>query len=665
MAGKRLNVVCLISGGKDSFFSILHCLKNGHNIVALANLHPPPLKDADVVDDLDSYMYQTVGHRIIPLYEQALGLPLYRQEVLGSAVNQERSYGPATDGFSTQDETEALVPLLRKVVESHPEVNAVSTGAILSDYQRTRVESVAIRLGLTPLSYLWQWPNLPPNDQASLLHDMASVGQDSRLIKVASGGLDDSFLWQSVADLATIKRLEKAVRRFGSGDDGAVLGEGGEYETISLAGPAPLWKGKLVVDENQRKTITGEAGSASLQITSARVESSPTAGDELLTVRVPPLIEPRFLSMLGHFHEGDTINSILNEARETDPQSTNGFGDRNVSDTADGQLHGHDSVFLPDITGAGTNAIDQTASIMGQVKELLQHSGHSFADVIYTSIILRDMADFATINAVYGKCFEHPNPPVRATLAAAAVLPPGKHVMISFTSTKSTTRGPLKGLHVQSRSYWAPANIGPYSQAISTSSESNDSSTEDRDLVYIAGQIPLEPASMELPSSGTSQARDDFGLQTVLAMQHFVRIGRAMCVRQWICAIAFVTADSVEDVQSRSRIARRTWQLLHSTAPMQVDDNPADDTDDDSFDVWDRKFGKARYESHQQQSSPDIEISAERGHAQMPPLFVIQVDALPRGASVEWVTYGSTSDKVTGTIQHFSHLLKTFEQHQR
>ena len=36
-----LNVVCLISGGKDSLFSILHCKKNGHNVVALANLHPP------------------------------------------------------------------------------------------------------------------------------------------------------------------------------------------------------------------------------------------------------------------------------------------------------------------------------------------------------------------------------------------------------------------------------------------------------------------------------------------------------------------------------------------------------------------------------------------------------------------------------------------------
>lgn len=37
----RLNVIALVSGGKDSFFSLLHCRANGHRVVALANLHPP------------------------------------------------------------------------------------------------------------------------------------------------------------------------------------------------------------------------------------------------------------------------------------------------------------------------------------------------------------------------------------------------------------------------------------------------------------------------------------------------------------------------------------------------------------------------------------------------------------------------------------------------
>ena len=87
----NLKIVALISGGKDSFFSLPHCIANGHDVIALANLHPT---EALSTEDTDSFMYQTIGHAVIPLYEKALGLPLYRQEIHGSAVNQSKSYGP-------------------------------------------------------------------------------------------------------------------------------------------------------------------------------------------------------------------------------------------------------------------------------------------------------------------------------------------------------------------------------------------------------------------------------------------------------------------------------------------------------------------------------------------------------------------------------------------
>lgn len=40
--------------------------------------------------------------------------------------------------------------------QRHPEVEGLASGAVLSTYQRTRVESVCARLGLTSLAYLWQ-----------------------------------------------------------------------------------------------------------------------------------------------------------------------------------------------------------------------------------------------------------------------------------------------------------------------------------------------------------------------------------------------------------------------------------------------------------------------------------------------------------------------------
>ncbi|KAH2141994.1 hypothetical protein KXV68_007084, partial [Aspergillus fumigatus] len=41
-----LNVIALISGGKDSLYSILHCIRNGHKVVALANLYPSTSRQA-------------------------------------------------------------------------------------------------------------------------------------------------------------------------------------------------------------------------------------------------------------------------------------------------------------------------------------------------------------------------------------------------------------------------------------------------------------------------------------------------------------------------------------------------------------------------------------------------------------------------------------------
>lgn len=65
--------------------------------------------------------------------------------------------------------------------ERFPEVKGVASGAILSNYQRTRVENVCERLGLTSLAYLWRRP------QSMLLEEMVDAGVDAVLVKVREG----------------------------------------------------------------------------------------------------------------------------------------------------------------------------------------------------------------------------------------------------------------------------------------------------------------------------------------------------------------------------------------------------------------------------------------------------------------------------------------------
>ncbi|KAJ7402722.1 diphthamine biosynthesis 6 [Pitangus sulphuratus] len=129
-------------------------------------------------DELDSYMYQTVGHHAIDLYADALDLPLYRGFIRGTSVNTGRVYTACQE-----DEVEDLYHLM-KLVKDKEGVEGVSVGAILSDYQRVRVEDVCRRLNLQPLAYLWRW------NQEMLLKEIILSNIQAIIIKVAAFGLD-------------------------------------------------------------------------------------------------------------------------------------------------------------------------------------------------------------------------------------------------------------------------------------------------------------------------------------------------------------------------------------------------------------------------------------------------------------------------------------------
>ncbi|KAF4728131.1 ATP binding domain 4, partial [Perkinsus olseni] len=159
-----MKVVGLVSGGKDSLFNLHLCKYLGHDIVCVANLHPPPppqrvddgVKGEEgegMEEEMDSYMYQTVGHEVVPVVAEALGLPLYKQAinrapietnqlVYDHSTNKGRDHHHHMQDKDDDDEVEDLYDLLVTVKEAHPEVNAVSCGAIFSDYQRLRVENV-------------------------------------------------------------------------------------------------------------------------------------------------------------------------------------------------------------------------------------------------------------------------------------------------------------------------------------------------------------------------------------------------------------------------------------------------------------------------------------------------------------------------------------------
>jgi 2-iminobutanoate/2-iminopropanoate deaminase len=62
----------------------------------------------------------------------------------------------------------------------------------------------------------------------------------------------------------------------------------------------------------------------------------------------------------------------------------------------------------------------QTRQVLDNLGAVLAAAGASFANVVKTTVFLADMADFATVNAIYGERFPQ-DPPARATVAAAGL----------------------------------------------------------------------------------------------------------------------------------------------------------------------------------------------------------------------------------------------------
>ena len=648
-----LNVIGLISGGKDSFFSLLHCLANGHRIIALANLYPPrALSRRTPSEDLNSYMYQTVGHGLVSLYSDALRLPLFRQEIIGTAMNPSKfyEYVENNDGPQSLDETEDLMSLLRRVLQQCPDANAVCSGAILSSYQRTRIESVARRLELVPLSYLWQYPSLPPPSPGGLLDDMAAVDFDVRIVKVASGGLDEDLLWQNLMNLRTRERVRKCMRRFG----GSILGEGGEYETLLVSGPMPVFKESILVDERGMSIEKGEGGEAWLTfkehagklVTNEKGQSV----DEQQREKLPRSIgvwDVEFEEIFRHLRENlpffamgtELQGHVVDHAKTRYPsQVTSHLEVKSVVFRTQATL----TVYNLTSHRLGSTTVDQMSDISSTLLEILAGNNRSTGDIIFTTILLRSMADFTEVNDTYGQLFTKPNPPARVTVACGESMPNEVSVMVSFVVDLGPSAA-RDGLHVQSRSYWAPANIGPYSQAVSVPSRSGDGSS----IVYVAGQIPLVPASMEVLQieDGNEQTARGIIIETelfqkraCLALQHMWRIGKVMSVSWWIGGIAFISGES--DVQTKAVIAWETWKAVH-----QRELWVKDEVEDDGLDAWDKKYGglgSLVKDETEVPSLPDIARLSDSSFGIPPGFFAVQVDELPRGCDIEWQGLGST-----------------------
>jgi len=112
------------------------------------------------------------------------------------------------------------------------------------------------------------------------------------------------------------------------------------------------------------------------------------------------------------------------------PHAPGAIGPYSQAIRADGYLYCSGQLGLDPATGefVAGDVEAQAEQALRNLVAVLEVAGLTFADVVKTTIFLADMADFATVNGVYGRFVTDP-PPARSTVAVAA-LPRGGRVEI-------------------------------------------------------------------------------------------------------------------------------------------------------------------------------------------------------------------------------------------
>ncbi len=190
-----MRLAALLSGGKDSTYSVYLAQKEGHEV-----------RDAVIfIPETDSYMFHRPNAGEAVKIAEAMGLnPIIRH----------------TKGIK-EEELEDLKDALASL-----DAEGVIAGAIESKYQFERVKRVCESLGLAVYTPLWH------RDQTEIMREMISDGFEIMVVSVSAYGLGEEWLGR-IIDEKAVEELKKVEEKYRIN----VSGEGGEYETIVLDGP--------------------------------------------------------------------------------------------------------------------------------------------------------------------------------------------------------------------------------------------------------------------------------------------------------------------------------------------------------------------------------------------------------------------------------------------
>ncbi|MCW3130082.1 MAG: diphthine--ammonia ligase [Methanophagales archaeon] len=210
---RNVKLGCLFSSGKDSAYALWLMQKEGYPVECLITIKSR---------NPESYMFHTPAIELVEQQAEAIGLPLIMKETSGEK----------------EKELEDLQAAFWEARKKYG-IEGVITGALWSNYQKERIERIAAAENLKVFSPLWHI-----NQET----EMRLVVTNFELIftGISAYGLDKSWLGRRITEeyLDKLVELDKRVKI-------NIAGEGGEFESLVLDGPASIFKKRLVIVESE------------------------------------------------------------------------------------------------------------------------------------------------------------------------------------------------------------------------------------------------------------------------------------------------------------------------------------------------------------------------------------------------------------------------------
>jgi len=227
----KTRAAILYSGGKDSNLALWHTIKQGIRVKCLLSAIP---------ETPESWMFHFPNVEWTMLQAEAMEMPIVQVK---SPSLKEREL----------DELENSIPLLKQRLG----IDSLISGAVGSNYQRSRLTDICKRNGLKLITPLWK------RDPIELIEEMLKLNFDIRFVRVSALGLEEEWLGRRL-DRGALKELCYLSKRYGI----HLAGEGGEYETFVC--DSPLFKRRI---EIVRSTKSWCNDSGILLIKEARLTS--------------------------------------------------------------------------------------------------------------------------------------------------------------------------------------------------------------------------------------------------------------------------------------------------------------------------------------------------------------------------------------------------------